>query len=267
MRILLNYKYKAGPGTTASYIERAILGRDDIEMFRYGENRLPCADIYLNIEPCEMILRYPGRKVAYWEIDNHIHRGNDFAKYGLVDYLFLAQCTWDDYYPMKNKFWVPLAADPNIHKNYEDEKIEYDIGFLGNDNYPYRRYLLEEMSKKYKVLWSTAKPREEYARKLSQCKLLFNCAMDNDVNMRFFEAISMGKLLLTDHVNGQNKLFNDGKEYVTYGDWSDLDKKIEYYLSHPIEAEKIGQAGRAHLVKEHTYDDRLQQMLDIMYKN
>ena len=207
MRILLNYDFRAGNGTTASYIEDALKRRKDIEFFRYGEGKTACADIYLNIEPCQYIVHYPGRKVAYWEIDNHIHRGNDHEKYKQADYLFLAQKTFWDLYQHDKKFWVPLAADPDVHKTYPDEEIKYQIGFLGNDRYPKRHALLEKLNERYKILWSTAKPREEYARLMSQCRFLFNCAMDNDINMRFFESISMNKLFFTDEVFGQHDLF------------------------------------------------------------
>jgi len=234
------------------------------EVFRFGERGVSCADIYLNIEPCNNIVRYPGRKSCYWEIDNHIHLGADYKKYDMVDYLFVTQKHFQALYPDKKTWWVPLGADADKHKLYPDEKIEFDVGFLGNDTYPRRRGLLDKIGEKYKLLRSTAKPGEEYSRMLSRCKILFNCSMDNDMNMRFFEAMSIGRMLISDNVWGQDDLFEDGKHYVTFQEWEDLDKKIEFYLNHETEREAIAKAGADYVHSFHTYQDRINKMLEIM---
>jgi len=264
MRILLNYDYRYYPYTTASYIEMAIKQRKDITMFRLGEDRIPCADIYINIEPCQQIIRYPGRKSCFWEIDNHIHQADDIEKYTKIDKLFITQKHYLPLYKDYNATWLPLACDPEKHKLYPDETIEYDVGFLGNNTYPYRRELLDRIRSKYKLLMSTAPPGEEYSRMLSKCKILFNCSMDNDMNMRFFEAISIGRLLITDKVEGQDEMFEDGKEYISFKDWPDLDKKIEYYLNHEKEREKIAKRGSERAHHFHTYTDRLNKMLEVI---
>jgi spore maturation protein CgeB len=138
------------------------------------------------------------------------------------------------------------------------------VGFLGNDTYPRRRDLLDKIGAKYNLLRSTSAPGEEYSRKLSRCKLLFNCSMDNDLNMRVFEAISIGRLLLTDKVEGQAELFKDNQHYVSYSDWQDLDKKIEYYLSHNEERERIAKDGADYVHIVHTYAERLEVILEEM---
>ena len=264
MRILLNYDYRYYPFTTASYIEMAIKADPNLSMFRLGEDRIPCADIYINIEPCQQVIRYPGRPSCFWEIDNHIHMGQDYDKYSLVDHVFITQKFFSPFYEDKKTSWLPLACDPKKHRLYEDEKIEYDVGFLGNDTYPRRRDLLEKIGKKYKLLRSTAQPGEEYSRMLSKCKILFNCSMDNDMNMRFFEAISVGRMLLSDKVLGQDEMFMDGKEYVSYTDWPDLEEKLDLFLKNDTKREKIASAGAKKAHAFHTYQDRLQTILEVM---
>lgn len=261
MRVLINYLYQYYPFTTASYLEMALKADSRIEVFRIGENRIPCADLIINVEPCDFIIAYPGRVSCFWEIDNHIHRGRDVDKYGKVDKVFVTQKHFLPLYPKKKTKWLPLAADPEKHKLYPDEPLEYDVGFLGNDTYPRRKDLLEKIGAKYKLLRSTAEPGEEWSRKLSRCKILFNCSMDNDLNMRVFESISNGRLLLTDKVNGQDDLFKDGEHYVSFKDWGDLDKKISYYLKHKEEREKIALSGTNYVRATHTYRHRLEQIL------
>jgi len=125
MRILLNYLYQYYPFTTASYIEMAMRERKEFEVFRMGENRVSCADVYLNIEPCGTIIRWPGRKTCYWEIDNHIHRGQDHEMYEKVDYIFASS----RYQYAKRKkihpqvFFIPNAADFNHFNKALTEKL------------------------------------------------------------------------------------------------------------------------------------------------
>ena len=264
MRVLINYCYQYYPFTTASYLEMALRAYPGIETFRIGQNRIPCADLIINVEPCEFIIAYPGKKSCFWEIDNHIHRGTDVEKYERVDHVFVTQKHFLDLYPKEKTSWLPLAADPEKHRLFEDEPLEYDVGFLGNDTYPRRRELLDQIGFKYKLLRSTSEPGEPYSRMLSRCKILFNCSMDNDLNMRVFEAISIGRLLLTDKVDGIDDLLTDGEHYVSYYDWEDLEKQIFHYLNPESSREKIAKAGAAWIRAQHTYTHRLETILKEM---
>lgn len=266
MRILINYLYQYYPFTTATYYEAAFKRYPRASVFRVGQDRVPCADIIVNIEPCGEIVTYPTATTCYIEIDNHIHRGKDVEKYSQVDHVFVAQKGYLPLYDQTKTTWLPLAADPEKHKYYQDEPLIYDVGFLGNDTYPRRREFLDLIGKKYKLLRSTAQPGEEYSRKLSQCKMIFNCSMDNDVNMRFFEAMSIGRLLLSDRVDGQDELAQSGKHYVSYADWTGLDWRINHYLKHEEEREKIAKAGAALVHARHTYDDRVDTIMEILHK-
>jgi len=261
MRVLLNYLYQYYPFTTASYIEMALKDFPKASVFRKGEDRVPCADVIINIEPCGEIISYPTAVSCYWEIDNHIHLGRDLDKYEKVDHVFVAQKFFLPLYQGKKVSWLPLGADPKLHRRFEDEPAEYDVGFLGNDTYARRSGLLDKIGKKYKLLRSTSKPGEDYSRKLSRCKILFNCSMDNDMNMRVFEAMSIGRLLVTDKVDGQDELFKDGVHYVSYHDWESLDKVISYYLTHTKERERIAKTGAEFIRAKHTYFHRLEQIM------
>jgi len=263
MRVLINYCYQYYPFTTASYIEMALRSYPGIECFRLGENRIPCADLHLNIEPYDFIVQYPGKVSCLWEIDNHIQRGRKIDDYQRVDKIFIAQKYFLSLYPKEKTTWLPLAADPEKHKLYPDEPLEYDVGFIGNDTYPRRRDLLDKIGSKFKLLRTTSQPGEEYSRLLSRCRILFNCSMDNDLNMRVFESMSIGRLLLTDKVDGIDDLFEEGKHYVSYDSWEILYKQIVYYLQHFKEGNDIGMAAAALIRAKHTYKDRLETILKV----
>jgi spore maturation protein CgeB len=87
--------------------------------------------------------------------------------------------------------------------------------------------------------------------------------MDNDMNMRFFEAMSIGRPLVSDVVPGQDDLFDGESDYISYEKWEDLDTKIQFLLDHPEYAKKIGEHGAAHIRAEHTYQHRLEKILQV----
>ena len=261
IKILLNYFYKQYPFCTASYIEMAAKKDSDIEVFKVGQIKPSDVDLIFNIEQCPEIITFPGVKSCYWEIDNHINRGARIDRYNAVDWVFIAQKGYLPLYPKNKTLWLPLACDPEKHKEFKDEPIKYDIGFLGNDTYPIRQDLLNKLNRRYKLLRSTSEPGEPYSRLLSQCRFLFNRSMNNDMNMRVFEALSVGRLFFTDKVEGMDDLFVDGEDYICFKDWDDLRELIDYYLSKPKEAEGIAKHGQEVVRYFHTYKNRLDEVL------
>ena len=261
MKLLLNYDYNSYPYTTASYIEMAAKRKENIEVYHWGNFKIPKPDLIINVQPFDSLAAISDVPTCYWEIDNHMVRGQDTNYYDVVDRVYIAQSAFMDLYPKDKTSYLPLACDPISHCSNPKAKKIYDIGFLGNDTYPARRLLLEQLETKYKVLRSTSEAGRPYADLLSQCRLTFNRSMIQDINMRFFEAIASGSMLLTDYLPGQEEFAIDGKHYVTYKDWPDLDKKVEYYLKHPVERHQIETAGAFEIMKKHTYRDRLEKIL------
>lgn len=56
------------------------------------------------------------------------------------------------------------------------------------------------------------------------------------------------------------KEYEDGKEIVFYTSMEDLKEKIDYYLSHPEERERIRAAGYNKTRKEYTYTQRIKEL-------
>ena len=76
-----------------------------------------------------------------------------------------------------------------------------------------------------------------------------------------------GGPLLHPWVYGLDEQFTDGEHLVTYkhGDFDDLKAKIDYYLEHRDEAEKIRRAGHEHAKATATYKHRWQTILDTVF--
>ena len=83
-------------------------------------------------------------------------------------------------------------------------------------------------------------------------------------NMRMFEATGAGALLLTESAPNLGDMFEPDKEVVTYRHVDELIDKIEYYLEHPSERERIAAAGQHRALTQHTTAKRGAEIVRIM---
>ncbi len=262
MKIVLNYDYSAYPFTTASYLEMAAKKTPGVECYRRGQIDAEKANLIINVMPFEFLLTAPGVPSVYWEIDNHLIRGWKVQYYNRVDRVYVAQKHFLDLYPPRRTYYLPLGCWPDVHHYFKPERELYDIGFIGNGTYPFRRTLLEQLDLTYKLLWANTPPGVPYSKALSACTMTFNRSMNHDVNMRFFECLAIGRLLFTDRLAEQKDFAQENVHYIGYKDWPDLREKIAYYLQHPNEREAIAAAGAKHVRENHTYGHRLRQILE-----
>lgn len=80
------------------------------------------------------------------------------------------------------------------------------------------------------------------------------------------EAMSMGKAVIVTRTRGQIDLLRDGEQgiYVPPGDPAALRGAIEFLVSHPEEAERMGRAGRALVEERHTLDAYTERLAAIV---
>lgn len=94
----------------------------------------------------------------------------------------------------------------------------------------------------------------------------FNCTsqqMKGAVNQRIFDGPAAGGFVLTDWREQMAELF-DPDQMAYYQDKEEIPDKIRYYLKNPSERQKILEAGRKRVLAEHTWDRRLQILLNKM---
>lgn len=83
-------------------------------------------------------------------------------------------------------------------------------------------------------------------------------------NMRLYEATGVGALLLTDRKDNLSNLFEIDREVIAYSNRDEAAEIIKYYSEHRDEAEKIASAGQARTLREHTYANRMQELVEIL---
>jgi spore maturation protein CgeB len=83
-------------------------------------------------------------------------------------------------------------------------------------------------------------------------------------NMRLYEATGVGTLLITDAKRNLAELFEPGEEVVTYSSEDELVKKIRHYLANDAERSRIARAGQERTLRDHTYADRMRELVSIL---
>lgn len=94
-----------------------------------------------------------------------------------------------------------------------------------------------------------------------------NVAENNANNMRLYEATGVGAMLLTDRKDNLHELFDIGREVVAYSSKEEAVELVRHYLGQPEEAAKIAQAGQARTLREHTYTQRMQELVSILKRH
>lgn len=85
-------------------------------------------------------------------------------------------------------------------------------------------------------------------------------------NMRLFETTGVGTFLITDGEKNLHEIFEPGKEVVLYRTPEECAKLIKYYLEHEEERKDIARAGQKRTLREHTYLQRMQELVEIVKK-
>ncbi|MCA9482351.1 MAG: glycosyltransferase [Nitrospina sp.] len=203
---------------------------------------------------------------ACYLIDTHLHLENHLRLASRFDVVFIAQ---KEYLPrfreqgIENVYWLPLGCDPDIHGKQDVEKL-WDVGFVGSITpaNPRRKILLDCIGARFD-LKVDRKFMTEMAEVFCRSRIVFNNAIKNDLNMRVFEALCSGSLLITDKANALTELFEDKKHLVVYDDAAITDT-VQYYLDHPVERETIAETGRQHVLQHHTYRHRAREIISIL---
>ena len=248
------------PDATMANIVRALPAGFAPELFLWVESGM-------NFTPPD--IRSLDCPKACYLIDSHLNIGWHRTWARLFDFVFIAQ---RQYLPdftdagCPEVHWLPLACDPDLHRKLDVEK-KYDVGFAGsiNSSHMRRRELLERLSQHFAVRFDRCF-LDDMVKLFNESRIVFNNALKDDMNMRVFEALACGSLLVTDRANGSGleELFRDGEHLVIYDDAKLIDT-VRYYLEHEDLGERIARRGREQVLARHTYAHRAAEIERVVF--
>jgi len=204
-------------------------------------------------------------RIAYF-IDTHFALDLRIALARNFDFTFLAQRTHVPAFVnagIPNVAWLPLACSPELHNVGRLDRV-YDVAFVGaipDDPKDRRRKLLDAVRRQFPNSTIGQFWPEEMARIYAQAKIVVNMCVDRDINMRVFEGLASGALLVTDEADGLEELFDDGTHLCIYRKDEDLAGLIERYLNDDAARERIAGQGCALVYAQHTYQHRMRQLV------
>lgn len=192
----------------------------------------------------------------------------------------------------KHFYYLPLAADPNIHKPLAlsaEDKVKYGskTAFVGA-GYPNRQACFSKTHFPEFAIWGNDWPDtsvyqrygrsdgkrvsdEDYVKVFNATDININLHSSNRhagvnpdgdyVNPRTFEIAACGAFQIVDSRSELAALFESGSEIVTFTHESEMAPLTEKYLALPEVRKQIATRARQRVLKEHTYEIRMQEAL------
>lgn len=183
-----------------------------------------------------------------------------------------------------NHVWLPPAVSlGETELGDYNQKFASDIAFVGSWRHGYHpewthrpelvNWLRQNYGNQVKFWPETNEPsvRGKDLRDLyASVKVVIgdSCLVGNATHYwsdRIPETIGRGGFLIHPHVVGLEDHFTIGEHLWTWpiGDWEQLRQKINLALESPSDIELVRKAGRQHVIENHTYDERVEQIIDI----
>ena len=212
----------------------------------------------------------------FWSIDSHCVLDQHKEICALLNIDILLNST-ESYIPnfdglVKKSYWFPNSYPDDLIFPKDINKT-IDVGFCGN---VLNRGGVINSLDKYGIKKDIFVIGDDMVDAINSYKIHINCNISNDINYRTFETTGhqceykhcnksgCGTFLLTNYTPGLEKLFDIGKEIVVYNDLNDLDNKVKYYLENEEEREKIAKSGYERSKKNHTYNKRCEELINMI---
>jgi spore maturation protein CgeB len=161
------------------------------------------------------------------------------------------------------------------------EKETFEIGLEFASMALHRKKILEEISdlglhiyggRDWKLLIDEKIPLHPPVYYPDELPKLYNASKINlnitlaqlktGINLRPFEVSACEAFIITDYRKDLGELFEIGREIVCYKDTKELRDKVKYYLLHEREREEIAKRAHKRVLKEHTFDMRMQKVIE-----
>ena len=127
-----------------------------------------------------------------------------------------------------------------------------------------RSYILSKLETKFNLKKDIWKLGDDMVKSINGYKIHFNQTLSNDINYRVFETMGCNTLMLTNNTENINTFFSDMENIVIYNNENELFEKLEFLSSNNDLITKISDSGYKLVKDKHTYDNRVDVLLNII---
>ena len=164
----------------------------------------------------------------------------------------------DNIMPLRNQYNIKLygqdwTTTDKVIGLFHKFGMYYNIPFL--KDLRKQRLELSDEGDIYRSTKISINIHEEYQKKFG-----------GDCNERTFKIPLAGGFEIVDNVRCIKKYFNE-KEMVIADNPNDYKEKLQYYLKNPDKCQDIIEAGRKRVLRDHTYERRVEQMLGYYHED
>jgi hypothetical protein len=215
-----------------------------------------------------------GIPTACFQIDTYAYTQRRISWSMLFDLAFVFHPGYDTEFRTAGHpgaHFIPHAIETSLFHGEESGRV-FEIGWVGQTRGPLyrtRERLLPVLSRSFRMNnWTMHHEPEEMARIYRQSKFVVNIARDDfpqDANLRTFEAMAAGALLLTSLPSELAQIgFEDGVHYVGFRKEAEIVPLVRKYLLEESARRRIAEVARDKVLREHSYDRRVETILELV---
>jgi GT2 family glycosyltransferase/spore maturation protein CgeB len=223
-------------------------------------------------------------------------------EYNQYNYVFISSLKWAEKIDKQTNVPVkPMlqCTDINLFRKYESDEFKHQLLFVGNSRKVYRKIIKDLMTAQkeiassientgveserdlsiYGTLWENIVadkyirgshiPNNELYKYYSSSDILLNDHWEDMkekgfISNRIFDGLAAEAFIISDKVVGLEEIIGDS--VVTYETPEELLKLVDYYLTNPDVRKEKTRKGAEIVRKEHTFKNRVEQILKVLNK-
>jgi len=216
----------------------------------------------------------------YWGISRQTNLEND--PFWRTDFVFSPDGNHqEDFKKMGiNHFWQPPGIFEDECYIFDAPKIR-DVIFVGSyadyhSEWPWRREMNDLLAQNYPTFERFPKPPDYQPIRGAELNELYcstKVVAGDSISLpgnktystdRIFETTGRGGFIIYPRIEFLEKIFGDNLVFYETGNWQDMKDKIDYYLAHDEEREKLRRAAFEITKKNHTYTVRFKHLLEVI---
>lgn len=170
-----------------------------------------------------------------------------------------------------SKHWLPPAADPQVWVCAQTLPFPktWDVCLVASTDRQVHRErvaLVEHLRAQGLDVHVEHSFGHRAAFAYNQSKVVLNCSLAGDINLRVPEALMAGAALVTDDVEGLAEMgLHDDRAISAYGPGErTAEAVVRFLLDHEDYRLKQARWGRAVALKRHTWEHRVREVLEVM---
>lgn len=209
---------------------------------------------------------------ALFHIDTYVALQRRVRWSAMYDYTFVFHPGFEQAFRAQGIDGVRLLPHAAEHDLFDGPELErdFEVGWVGHKSrsiYGTRDRVLAALTERFAMNEAGRfYGPEEMANVYRRSKIVVNISRDDypqDANMRCFEAMAAGALLVTGIPSELTLLgFREGIHFAGYGDPGEIPNLVAQWLERDGERAAIARRARELVLREHTYDARVATILD-----